>query len=588
LTANLYLSTIPQHFNADTDRAIGPWCFVGAEDVCPDWDQADFVEPFESLDEIDEADRDTRALANELALGFARRLNDRHAREYSNDFWRSLLILWLVAGIQTCWRRYRHIECFIDRHRTEDLRVEIADGRYPIRPSSLNEFMDLLLYTPGFDWWISSGVLKRLAPANWQLVDVPVVNDLAVSDEQQLGLIRRNPLSRILARQYQRMPFNSVQGTRLTRLFFSALLLIAPRHTCPLPVRATDPSVETRFPPAFLDFLEDFLDQTLPEAYLADFAGYETHARKFSYSPGRMLIDHVAPQAPADQLVVASAIESGERLVGYQHGAMDGNSRATPWSEAEKQYYGWITWGWSEQQDIAGRMVPLPSPYLTRFRNKYRARNNDLILVGAKIFLRGNRFDSVPTPAQYLQYRRSKLTFIGALPGKIRQNTAYRPFVRSLKTLEDEEYVKAAFPDLRIVHGDLHPRVMSCRLLVLDSPSTTLNIAMAANIPTICYWNPDHWPQCRQIRPYFERFEKAGMLFSDATEAAQQVAAVWDDVPGWWNSNDIQQIRHDWSGQYARTSPIWWWHWARTIWSLSRERAPFPRPKLHKIVGADQ
>lgn len=570
----LHLGIASSGFTPGRDFALGPWCFIGAEDVCVGWDAFPFVEPFANVDALADAEKTTRDLANQSAFRLGDKLNALHGTNHSATFWRSMTILWLVACIQAAWRRYRHIEEFIRLYGKKPFAVEVYYDQQPWQPEDLNEFMDLLLYTPSFDFWLSSIIIRHLAPDHWELLPVQIRRDSPKKSNETLGIMHQNSYSRLMRKYIGRLSFDSVQGTRILRFLYSAMIEILPRRRVAPMARIRDETVFKKIPAGFNSLINYILEMTMPRTYGDEFPKLAAVAERLNYKPGRLLIDHVAGQSPLGQTIMAHALEAGERLIGFQHGAADGNSRFTSWSEGEKQYIAWITWGWTEQEDIEGRMVPLPSPYLSALRNKHHFVDDKLYLTGTKFFIRGNRFDSVPSPSQFLVYRKSKRIFFEGLDPRVRAASAYRPFLRSIGTLEDEEYVAQAFPDMEMLRGDLHKALFRCRLLVLDHPGTTLNIAMAANVPTICFWNPDHWPQCRQILPLFDSFRQAGMLFYDATEAAQFINGIWDDVESWWESVTVQTARHEWAYRYARTSPIWWWLWVRAVYRLAYEDTP--------------
>ena len=118
------------------------------------------------------------------------------------------------------------------------------------------------------------------------------------------------------------------------------------------------------------------------------------------------------------------------------------------------------------------------------------------------------------------------------------------------------------------MNGKLQDKLLKCKLLILDHPGTTLNIALASNIPTICLWNPDAWAICRQAESYFMDLKKSGILFSDPIKAATHVNDVFNNVQGWWDQRDIQIARKNWTWQFARTSNNWRKDWIKAIWSL--------------------
>ena len=78
--------------------------------------------------------------------------------------------------------------------------------------------------------------------------------------------------------------------------------------------------------------------------------------------------------------------------------------------------------------------------------------------------------------------------------------------------MEDAAYLERSFPELALHRGDLGSAILSCGLLVLDYPGTTLNLALAGNVPTVCFWAPGIWPAAEEAAPFFDALAEAGIL----------------------------------------------------------------------------
>ena len=114
-------------------------------------------------------------------------------------------------------------------------------------------------------------------------------------------------------------------------------------------------------------------------------------------------------------------------------------------------------------------------------------------MAGTKIDLRDSRLIG-PRPIQWLKYRESKKDFINSLDLDVSENLVYFPYRRGQSDLIEEAYLKNFFPTLKTGSGGLDSYMLSARLLILDCPGTTLNIAMAANVPLVCFWDKDSFP----------------------------------------------------------------------------------------------
>ena len=224
----------------------------------------------------------------------------------------------------------------------------------------------------------------------------------------------------------------------------------------------------------------------------------------------------------------------------------------------EYTQHAFATWGWTEYEGSMGRkagkgnFIPLPYPQLNRLRDAWHGQESQtLIAVGTEMPTVAYQLDSHPTPSQFIQYRDDKQWFFEALGPAIREKTLYRPYFPVPGTLQDAQWLLPRFPHVHLCSGPLEPQILSCRLLVLDHHGTTLLEAMAANIPTVCYWNPEFWPVTGEFADILSRMKPLGMWNSSAEEAAIKVRAVWDDPSGWGASREVQNVRDEFLRHFA-------------------------------------
>lgn len=572
---NLKLTRVGQDFDIKHDIALGPWCFIGSETEFPEWEDLDYVDPFITPSALAKADGDTRRLANQLALKWAATLNERHGRSYSAEYWRTLLILWLVSGVQTTWRRYRHMELMIARHGHTPMQVDVLDVKPDWNFAHIISFSRHIGEDRYFDFWMNSEILKIITPTSWTLVSVNAENDkdLTAADGRNAPPDNHGRISDMARRIFGRLCFDTVSGVRSSKILFSLYIKMLPKRPSRGKPIVRDDDVFSEFPKSYLDYLDGFLESTLPKIFSDGYSELEAAALQNKYVPGRLFVDHLLTLDARRRFVLAHAQEAGERLIGSQHGCGYGACLTVPWAaEGEYKYDGFISWGWKQQEDLEGRMIPLPSPLLSRTMNRHVPRSNQLIFTGARIFLPDARFGNRPQPTQWFNYRYMKRQFIDALSTDTREELVYRPYLKAPETMRDIGYLELFFAKLPILRGPMDGKMLECKLLVLDYPGTSMNIGMAANVPMVSYWDPQAWPECRQAKPLNDALRKAGILHDDPESAARHINHIWDDVPGWWNSKDVQQARNDWCRQYARASRVWWWHWIVALWRLAGDQ----------------
>lgn len=567
----LFLSRIDDTFDPARDITLGPWCFVGNEDACPDWEAQPFFDAFENGQELRDAVTGIEALLAHRITLLADILNRRHGVNYSFAFWWTLTQRWLGNLISSSWRRWVHVSKFTELPDAKELSVVVSDDSEAIAWDFVDsaDFSKRGLQSERFDCWLWSRCAARLAPKTWNLVPRTGSRNF---DEQPTSdpPARSNALRRFFRARLGRLPLADVPGSSAATIgFFSCLLQILPRRDAAgfrITPRQTPGDV---FPPEYLALLDFLIEKTMPLSLGADFEKRDSVARSLAYSPGRLFVSGSATINDAANFQTAHAIEAGERIVHIQHGS-DYGTMAHVTFEASGEYLNeaFLTWGWRQQNAHPGHFVPVPAPGLSRLRNRHSRKTDDVILVGTKMTLNSRRIDYAPQPTDIVRYRRNKLAFVSALNEPVRQSLLYRPYKRAKTDLDDALFMQTNIKNLRLCEGDLDEAILGCRLLVLDHPGTLLNVALAANIPTVCYWDPAAWPLAPEAVPFFDALAKAGIIYPNAATAAAQVTVVFENATIWWSSADVQIARIAWAHQFARTSKIWWWHWMRTLAKL--------------------
>lgn len=566
------LGRIDEDFDPDRDIPIGPMCFAGREALFPAWETLWFPRPFPTAEDRIDADRAARALTNALVPVWAERMNSRHGTTLGNDYWHTLLILWLATSVRSMWYRYRAMEEVVARYRRQEVTVRVFPEENPFGIPDLEAFIDTAYNDEQFGIWADSLILHAIAPESWRLETEAPPPRTDGERKTKATLVRPSLLGSMARRMMGRLAFESGHGVRLWKVPLSLYLEMLPRRKSRPILAALQPAPgEAGFPPAFLTVLDRFLGATIPEAFTVDFRRHLEAAARHRFVPGRLSVENLSSPFTPIRFILAQAQESGERLVGLQHGTAYGSARLMSWApDAEYRYHAFLTWGWTKHNDWPGNFMPLPSPYLSRFRNRHRERTSSAVFIGTAMASGGACLDPSAEPVQWADYRAWKIDFVRGLAEHPRKALVYRPDHRKSVQLDDEQVLIREAGETPLLGGSLDDAILGCRLMIIDYPGTTLHMALSANIPVVAYWDPDVWPTSEAAQPLFERLETAGILFSDPKEAAAHVNTIWADVPGWWRSREVQDARGAWCDGLARSSRMWWWHWLRAFWRLAR------------------
>ncbi|OHC79541.1 MAG: hypothetical protein A3B62_00670 [Rhodospirillales bacterium RIFCSPLOWO2_01_FULL_65_14] len=563
----LHLGTAGDAFDDNRDIAFGPHCFVGREDVLPGWRDYPFIDPFPDAETLIETEKNIAVLVSGLLPGIVDRLNAYHGTAYSIGFWRTLVLPWLLEIVQRAWTSYATLQIIKNRIGDRRLGVRILQDPPESGFENSEHFLRSLMRDYNFNWWIDSEVVAAIAPDNWVLIpSEPMAPAFAAVVRQPI----ERPTSRLrhaLRNMKHRIGYSDIVGIRWSGIalaLFANLLPKKPARELPTPL--SEVQIKSLFPESFLELVGRLTDRTMPRTMLDGFADLAAGARKLPFKAGRLRIGAVDNWNDNEKIVAAFAREEREKLVQCQHGGLYGlNAYDLMTNEIELNYNIFISWGWTLDEPTFGHILPLPAPYLSKIANRHRRRNESVIVVGNPIRLRLGRIVDGPRGAGWLRYCEHTLDFLKTLSENARRSTIFRPYVKAASDIDIGHVVGDRFPDMPMLEGDLHAAMMKCKLLVIGNCSTTLNLAMAANVPTVVYCHEDFLILCKEAVPYFDALKRAGILFSDAEAAARHVNRIWNDVEGWWHGRDVQDARKNWVRQYARVDRFWWWQWMKAL-----------------------
>lgn len=567
----------------DTVPGIRVHLTAGAEPVNPETDivldpslraslirsgvqlRRDHPDPYPDDQSLEAARVDVTTLVNGTVADWAHRLNRRHNREWSVDFWRMLTLPWICEIIQRVHARW-HVFDAVARAGEGPVRIRTAAGieRWPF--PDLRSLQKHLFEDPLFGWWIDSVILNARADHRFDLEPHDTDPEAALFFEEA----RPAPIAGF-RRLKLALGHTDLIGSRYGGLLLALLANLIPartRHSTMQPI--SPPDWRDRFPPSMLAAIDTVLTASIPRTYADDFEALEAGGQRFRYRAGRVRLGTIDYWNDDEKIVAALGREAGEKIAVAQHGGFYGQMRYNVLAtEGEYRYGRFFTWGFDRHDDYDADLVPLPSPLLSRLANSHRERSGDLLLVGDPIRFGVTRIAPPPRGVQWLDYCEDTVDYLRALDPAPLAKSRFRPYANAQTDISDQ-HITEAFPDLGRVEGDLHSHMARCRLLQLCSPNTTMIIAMAANVPLLGFWRPEFFTLSKSAEPFFDRLRAVGVLFDTPGAAAGQVNAVWENVDEWWAGSEIQAARREWVDRFARNSRFWWAPWAREIWRTAR------------------
>lgn len=245
----------------------------------------------------------------------------------------------------------------------------------------------------------------------------------------------------------------------------------------------------------------------------------------------------------------------GTKLLLHQHGGGYGLEKKLPQEDYEirvsDKFY---TWGW---RTSSKSVTPLSPSFLFKKHNK----NNKILLACVDYPKVPYRLMFTPMPGTIEDMNEHVYDFINKLPDK--RNLTIRPYwrdygwgaVQKMQILAPEAKLDCSNKFASLMYG--------YGLVVISYIGTTLCESLAANIPTICFFDPTVMLFREQSMKCIEALKSVGIIHDSGKEAGNFIIELNEDIDGWWYRNDTQNARKKFVDNYANFSNDWKNSWER-------------------------
>ncbi len=505
-----------------------------------------------------------------LLSDLASDLNLQHGTKRSVRSWRILVGPWLGYFVQMLYSRWRSIKSVVS---SSDLSgtVVLEGIEQDLVPADMVEFTRL--YT-GEEWnhFIYAEILQRVGGVDLERVPHVVGGAPDLPPSSPSLNWRSEPRTAVLA-AWSRLVASRVRddGVVLVAPFMSwpDELSIYPRfRQVPMvwglvPMTTVVTTAEERNwqmtgEPAnrFERFVRDLIPRQIPSAYIEGFAPVETALDEGSW-PARPKLIFTSNAHYNNDLFkawAARSVDQGTRLVTGQHGGNFGVAEYYFAEEHERSIAdAYLTWGWSDPMD--DRAVPVGQLFGRRPLGVRHSEQPTALLVTAVGPRNSYHMMSQPHAGQWLGYLEDQFAFVEALTGDLRSSLLVRLYKTDYGWDQLERWSDRC-PDVETEEGytPIRDLLLHTRVVLCTYNATTFLESFAMDIPTIMFWNPEHWELRQDAVLAFELLEDAGLLFRRPADAARKLSEVWDDVDDWWTSAPVRSARQQFCELYNWTS----------------------------------
>jgi putative transferase (TIGR04331 family) len=523
----------------------------------------------------------------EKVLGhYTKELNALHAENHSIRYWRIVIGPWLYYFIQALYDRYLCLKAAGSRYAQLQTILPKQLSLKQIPPDCLQFFYALtgdaynqLLY----------GELIRLM----NQIPFTVREDATWNPEELFPRFRKsNPpyFKNILKQGVQKLALkNGIAMICLDLPLTESVRLHRALKQFPMfdmlsnddqPVSLNSTGRDSLRSYATSDEFEQLLLQVVPRhippLYIERFAPLRAKALNFLPNNPKVILTTGSALVANDlvKLWIAEKTEQGSKLATMQHGGEYGCAR---WNSDEDhevrvsdRFY---SWGWKNAE--TPNVVPMPATKLVSSRDLPSQREGPILMALMSVPRYSYFISGQPIAGQLLVYLNDQIKFIRELNEAVRPLILCRLYMHEYGWHEDLR-LQEAFPSLSIYRGplSLQRQLRKSRLSIGTYNATAFLETLAANFPTLLFWNPCHWELRPSAQPYFDELRRVGILHDSPVAAATQVNKIYEDPQTWWHQKEIQKVRGSFCDRFAWSSADWVKTWAHEIKELATQRSP--------------
>lgn len=492
-------------------------------------------------------------------------LNQIHGVDHSLRYWRILLGPWLGYFTQMLFDRWESIQQAVRQYDLSET-IVLTGKEETLVPNDMADFSRLFV---GDEWNHSlyAAILQQYTPVNCimqarqDLDGTPVVpqetnwnrwakRKLAAWYARAASVLTRQRDAFFLATY---LPFR--EEMRLHRRLGQVPQLW--RSVLPIRIAVEGNrrkwSVNGTNHSDFEECARTLIPRQIPTVYLEGYDQLVEQAASLPWPKKPKLIWTSNSHNSDDVFKVwaAEKVEYGSLLLIGQHGGHYGLGR---WSFDEDHETTisdrYLSWGWSETGNSKIKPVgQLKAKQPLKIRH---AEQSGVLLVTTVVPRFSYWMYSIMVSRQWLDYFSDQCAFVGNLPAHIRDVLTVRLYAHDYGWNHASRW-RDCFPSLRLDdgHSNINDLICQSRLYISTYNATTYLESFTMNVPTIIFWNSNHWELRDSAIPYFEDLKRVGIFHETPESAARHVAAIWDDVDAWWTSSVVQKELERFKAHYC-------------------------------------
>jgi putative transferase (TIGR04331 family) len=506
----------------------------------------------------------------------AKILNSAHKKEYSLRFWRITIGWWLFTFISISLDRWRSITDALEKFPEVNLLRITNEGDYASLTSAdfmnsvkKNEYWSERFYADLAELFTQTKLVNKNYLNKTENIKVMAV-------KSRLANKLKNSLKEIFMKVSNFLANNiglgntriSLDATylnmrNLIKLFF--FLRSVPNFTL-LELNLVNPKKQDNSlrkwdlpkseSDAFLNILAELIPRYMPTCFLENFESFvgSANSSKGLRSPKTIFRGDGGQGSDLWNFWAALRVEGGSKLVLSQHGGMYGIAKFMAVQDYEISIADrFITWGWSIK-NFDFNVRPASALRLIGLKGIKRFNPNGYCLLATLSEPpRSHWLGSMPIGPQMEDYFNEQIKFAMNLSPVVRMELNVKIYPNDFDFNQALRW-RNRVPTVSLIQENFSFRecLKNTKIFVATYNATTFLESLTMGVPTIIFWNPEHWELSKNAEPFFEKLRLASIFFDTPESAAEHLNEVWHDVSKWWNSAIVIDAVQQFIGEFAQ------------------------------------
>jgi putative transferase (TIGR04331 family) len=321
----------------------------------------------------------------------------------------------------------------------------------------------------------------------------------------------------------------------------------------------------------FDKLLNRLIKRLIPYTYIENFAKLkEKSLNQFPRNPRLIFTSNAYQGDDGFKIWAAHHAIKNVPLVIEQHGGHFGIGLHNQTEDHQLQIANvFASWGWKNRK--YNNIRALPALKLSTKFNGYN-KTGDILLITASYPRYFYCHFSVVVAGQTIQYLSQISSFCkkvdASLASFLRIRTDADIFGWEIHERLRADGVGWALDTMKI---NLNNRLKSCRIAVITYNATVFLETLAANFPTLIFFDADRYEIRQEAIPMMNNLRKVGILHDSPDSAASFLNSIKTVIDQWWNSEILQATRKEFCSEYALASADWIDQWAMFLKSIAKK-----------------